>query len=84
MLFSHEVYKFLLKNAKMIIITPITKHKQSIFATLYLINDEGGFVIELNPLSEKVSCNCVTGDFFKEWYEITPQTQIRKFEEHTA
>ena len=23
-----------------------------------------------------------TGDFFEEWNEITPQTHIRKFEEH--
>ena len=26
----------------------------------------------------------VTGDFFEEWNEITPQTHIRKFEEITA
>ena len=25
-----------------------------------------------------------TGDFFEEWNEITPQIQIRKFEEQTA
>jgi hypothetical protein len=25
-----------------------------------------------------------TGDFFEEWNEITPQTYIRKFEEHAA
>ena len=32
-----------------------------------------------------ISCellsNGITGDFFKEWKEITPQTHIRKFKE---
>ena len=26
----------------------------------------------------------ITGDFFEEWNEITPQTHIRKFEEQRA
>ena len=26
----------------------------------------------------------ITGDFFDEWYKITPQIHIRKFEEQVA
>ena len=47
--------------------SPITKPKQSIFATLYLINDTGGFFI-------------VSGHVFSKRIEITPQIHIRNNE----